>query len=160
MAGAGHRSCEGPKRGAPAPVDVAEPRVVMHLRTGLTVRVARDAGRTRVSVHGEVDLDSADMLNRVLADCLRTSADGAGVDVDLTGTGFFDCAGLNTLLRARALAEAFGARFTVSAVSAPVARVLDLTYCRDTFPEAVVRTAPRRRGESLRVMAAELVATG
>lgn len=160
MAGAGHHSSEGARKGAGAPEDATEPRVVMHLRTGLTVRVARDSGCTRVSVHGEIDLDSADMLSRVLSDCLRASVDGAGVYADLSGAGFFDCAGLNTLLRARALADAFGVRFTVGAVSAAVARVLDLTYCRDAFPEAVVRNAPRRRGESLRVMATELVATG
>jgi anti-anti-sigma factor len=130
----------------------------MHLRTGLIVRVARESGRTRVAVHGEIDLDSADMLNRVLGDCLR--ADAGGVDVDLTAVGFFDCSGLNTLLRARALAEAFGVRFTLGAVSAPVARVLDLTHCRDAFPEAVVAGGPRRRGESLRLVAGELVATG
>jgi anti-anti-sigma factor len=158
MAGAGHHSCEGVPHGAVAPEAVAEPRSVMHLRTGLTVRVTRAPEGTLVSVHGEVDLDCAEMLHGVLADSLRS--DPSGVDVDLTGAGFFDCAGLNTLLRARALAEAVGVRLTVGPVSPAVARLLDLTGCRGTFPDAVVRGEGRRRDGAKRVRAAELVATG
>ncbi|NUP39586.1 MAG: STAS domain-containing protein, partial [Streptomyces sp.] len=94
------------------------------------------AGRTRVAVHGEVDLDCADTLYQVLADCLTSTP--RGVDVDLTATAFFDCAGLNALLRARTRARATGAELTVTAVSPAVARVLDLTYCREVFPEAAV----------------------
>lgn len=158
MAGAGHRSCAGVQFGATAPEDVSRLSSVVHLRTGLTAQAARTPDGTLVSVHGEVDLDCVDLLHRVLADCLRS--DPSGVDVDLTGAGFFDCAGLNALLRARALADAFGVRLTVRAVSAPVARLLDLTGCRDAFPDAVVRDTGGGRGGSTQVRAPELGATG
>lgn len=158
MAGAGRCSRDGVQYAAPAPEGVTEPRVVIHLRTGLTVRVARASGRARVSVHGEIDIDCADVLYHVLRDCLSCYPDG--VDVDLSAVAFFDCAGLNALLRARAQARAAGVRLTVGAVSTTVARVLDLTCGGDAFPEAVVRAGERRRGELLRIDTADLFATG
>ncbi|MBM9435789.1 STAS domain-containing protein [Streptomyces bryophytorum] len=105
--------------------------------------MVEDGGRVRVSVGGEIDLGCADMLRQVLAECLRTAP--RGVDVDLTGLGFCDSSGLNALLQAREHALAVGAPLTVSAVSAPVARVLDLTHCGDAFPEAVVSVPFGRR---------------
>ncbi|CAG7646083.1 STAS domain-containing protein [Actinacidiphila bryophytorum] len=148
MAGAAHQSYDGTYRGEPALPAASATRVVRHLRSGLTLRMTEAFGRTRIAVHGEVDLDTADTLLRVLADCLESTP--AGVDVDLTGTGFFDCAGLNVLLRARAKARATGAELTVLAVSPAVSRLLALTHCDEVFPEAVVPAhlaaakAPRR----------------
>jgi anti-anti-sigma factor len=107
-------------------------RVVRHLRTGLVVRLTEAGGRTRAAVHGEVDLDCADLLEHVLTDALR-SAPG-GLHVDLGGVGFFDCAGLNSLLRIRALGRPGGGELTVTSVSAAVARVLDLTQTWGAFP--------------------------
>lgn len=135
MAGAAQPR-ESAHRGEAAVPTAAAPRVVRHLRSGVTIRMAEAFGRTRVAVHGEVDLDSAETLRQVLVDCLASTP--CGVDVDLSGTGFFDCAGLNALLRARARARATGAELTVIAVSPAVARLLDLTHCREAFPEAGV----------------------
>lgn len=123
--------------------DAVAPRVVVHLRGGLSIKVVEDHGRMRVSADGEIDLGCAGTLSQVLAECLRTAPQG--VDVDLTGIGFCDSSGLNVLLRAREHARAVGVPLTVSAVSAPVARVLDLTHCDDAFPEAVV-SVPFGRG--------------
>ncbi|NJP45771.1 STAS domain-containing protein [Actinacidiphila epipremni] len=118
----------------------AGPRVVRHLRSGLTIRTVEDGERIRVRVEGEVDLDCADTLHQVLADCLQ--AGPRGVDLDLTGAEFFDCAGLNALLRARSGARAAGAELTVTAVSPAVARVLDLTHCDEAFPHSVPPPPP------------------
>lgn len=135
MARAGDHPRESAKPGDVASATaVAAPRVVRHLRSGLTIRITEDGDRTRVRVEGEVDLDCADTLHQALADCLRATPHG--VDVDLTGAEFFDCAGLNALLRARARAHDAGAELNVTAVSPAVARVLDLTHCAEAFPHA------------------------
>ncbi|MFI0901534.1 STAS domain-containing protein [Streptomyces sp. NPDC020983] len=134
MAGAGQHRRDDAQHGKSGPGRPASPlpRVVRHLRSGLTVRMAEVLGRTRVTVCGEIDLDCAETLHQALVECV--AATPQGVDVDLSGVGFFDCAGLNVLLRVRALAQATGAELTVAATSPVVARVLDLTHCRDAFP--------------------------
>lgn len=109
-------------------------RVIRHLRSGLVVRLSEADGRTHAAVDGEIDLDCADLLERVLTDALR-SAPG-GLHLDLGGVGFFDCAGLNSLLRLRALARQGSAKLTVTPVSAAVARVVDLTQTWAAFPQA------------------------
>ena len=48
----------------------------------------------------------APTLDRVLGDSLREA--GHRLDLDLGGVTFFDCGGLNVLLRARSLAERSG----------------------------------------------------
>jgi anti-anti-sigma factor len=117
---------ESPDVVAPA-TDVPATRVVRHLRSGLSLRLTdADGGMTRVAVHGEIDLDCADLLEHVLIDALGFAP--AGLHVDLTGVTFFDCAGLNALLRVRALAFEEDAELTVTAMSSAVRRVLDLTH--------------------------------
>lgn len=115
-------------------------RLVRHLRSGLVVRLTEADGRTRAAVHGEIDLDCADLLEDVLTDALR-SAPG-GVHLDLSGVRFFDCAGLNSLLRVRGLEHPGSAELTVTSVSAAVARVLDLTQTWPAFPRAAADERP------------------
>ncbi|MEV6012935.1 STAS domain-containing protein [Streptomyces sp. NPDC051976] len=105
----------------------AEPavRLVRHLRSGLSVRLTDVDDLTRAAVHGEIDLDCADMLEHVLADALEFAPDG--LEVDLAAVAFFDCAGLNALLRVRDVARRKGAGMKVTAMSPAVRRVVDLT---------------------------------
>lgn len=150
MAGAGHHPDEKAEHGNTAPPTAAAgPRVVRHLRSGLTVRTSEigTGGAVRVNVRGEIDVDCAGTLYDVLADCLANAP--RGVEVDLTGADFFDCAGLNALLRARRYARDVGARLTVSSVSPAVARVLDLTQCR-AFQQATVPDCALPRPAALR----------
>ncbi|WP_327287155.1 STAS domain-containing protein [Streptomyces sp. NBC_01198] len=109
-------------------------RVVRHLRSGLVLRLSDADGLTRASVHGEIDFDSADLLERVLSGALLAAP--RGLHVDLGSVGFFDCAGLNALLRVCAQAGPGGGELTVTAISAAVARVLDLTQTWLAFPLA------------------------
>lgn len=122
-------------QGSPATGSTRDVRVVRALRGRLTVRLtAGPAGttdRTRATVIGEVDLDCAPMLQDVLADNLRLSP--GGLDIDLRGIAFFDCSGLNVLLRLRGLAEQFGTELTVTGMTPAVTRVLDLTGTRGLF---------------------------
>lgn len=117
-----------------------EVRVVRHLRCGLVIRLTDTADRTRATVHGEVDLDCADLLEQVLTDALRDAP--GGLHVDLGDVGFFDCAGLNSLLRVRSLGARSGPGMTVTAVSAAVARVVDITRTWAAFPSAALPDPP------------------
>lgn len=137
MAGTGHRSLPSTPSDTvtvTSATSARDVRVIRHLRSGLVVRITEAEGRTRVTVHGEIDLDCAGLLEQVLIHALRSAPDG--LHLDLSGVGFFDCAGLNALLRVRALTAPDGPGLTVTSVSATVARVMDLTRTRAAFPSA------------------------
>ncbi|WP_435126968.1 STAS domain-containing protein [Actinacidiphila sp. bgisy144] len=99
--------------------------------SGLAVRTVESAGHTRAAVAGELDLATAPTAGDILTDCLVLSP--AGLDVDLGDVAFFDCAGLNMLLRLRARALDLGVELAISALSPSVARVLDLSGTRELF---------------------------
>jgi anti-anti-sigma factor len=105
------------------------------------VRTVESAGRTRAVITGELDLATAPTAGAILTDCLVLSP--AGLDVDLGDVAFFDCAGLNMLLRLRARALDLGVELTVSALAPSVARVLDLSGTRALFASPV-RTCEAR----------------
>ena len=134
MAGPEHYS---PPDGVPATTASPDVRIVSHIRSELSVRMAEVEGRTRVTVHGEIDLDCAEMVEHVLIDALRFSP--GGLDVDLSAVRFFDCAGLNALLKVRAAGRGSGAELRLTAMSPAVARVMDLTGSRAAFPVVAVR---------------------
>ncbi|HEY5836890.1 STAS domain-containing protein [Streptomyces sp.] len=104
---------------------------IRDLHSRLTVRLTETGRHTRAAVSGEIDHACAGTLDRVLHDGIRQAPDG--VDLDLTGVTFFDCGGLNALLRARSIAEQHGVSLTVTAVSPAVERLLTLTGTRVLF---------------------------
>jgi anti-anti-sigma factor len=106
-------------------------RIVRDLHSGLDVRLVEAAGHARVAVSGEIDLGCAHLLEEILRNGLRTAP--GGLDVDLSGVGFFDCSGLNVLLRVRARALDTGTRLVVTRMSPPVARLLELARCEGLF---------------------------
>ncbi|GHI09868.1 hypothetical protein AQI88_15870 [Streptomyces cellostaticus] len=89
------------------------------------VTTHRDSGRVLVTIVGELCLDDSEMLGRKL----RAALDGPqqGVDLDLSGVKFWDCATLNVLLTARRQALAEGKTIAVTAASHIVERLLTLT---------------------------------
>ncbi|MBY8882140.1 STAS domain-containing protein [Actinacidiphila acidipaludis] len=89
------------------------------------MRLTEAAGRARAAVAGEIDLDCAPLLERVLRESLRGAP--GGLDVDLLGVDFLDCSGLNVLLRVRADAVEAGLSMKVTGMSPVVRRVLELT---------------------------------
>lgn len=116
-------------------------RVVRGLRYRLAVRLTESDGRTRAAVSGEIDLDCAPTLRHVLEESLRLAP--GGLDVDLRDVEFFDCSGLNVLLRLRALADRLGTRAVVSGMSPAVALVLDVTGTSGLFPAPGRADEPR-----------------
>jgi len=89
----------------------------------LSVSVVRGGQATVVTAVGEIDMDTADILERCLA---GARSNRRAVLLDLSGVSFFGSSGVNCLL-----AEiTSGADLRVVA-SHPVERVLDLTGLRD-----------------------------
>lgn len=102
--------------------------------------VTRPAGnRTVVVVSGEIDIDTEEAVRSALRRALAGSP--GGLDLDLAGVGFCDCAGLNVLLSVRRLALADGKTLGVRAVSAGVERLFALTDTSSLFSHAPGPTA-------------------
>ena len=104
----------------------------------LTITVTAAAGgRARVVVVGEIDLDSAADLRRVLAAALQAST---GLEIDLAKVSFCDCSGLHVLMDTRHESLSSGQTTAVIDASPCVRRLLGLTGTLDLL--AV--TTPRR----------------
>ncbi|MER5918278.1 ANTAR domain-containing protein [Streptomyces sp. NPDC001982] len=81
--------------------------------------------RMTVAVCGELDIDVAPELRRALSAALARSV--WGIDLDLGGVVFCDCAGLNTLLAIRLQAHHQRKTVVVRAAGPAVRRILTLT---------------------------------
>jgi len=98
----------------PRPADHELTTAWMGVHGHFMIHVLRPRPRTvLVRVAGEIDLDTARKLDEVV----RSGVDGEvdEVVVDLAAVTFFSVAGLNSLLRARLLADTAGAHLTIDA---------------------------------------------
>ncbi|MBO3679489.1 STAS domain-containing protein [Streptomyces sp. NEAU-YJ-81] len=91
----------------------------------------QEGPRKVVVIRGEVDYETAPAVSAALRTALRAS--GEGVDLDLRAVRFWDCSGLNALLRLRREALAHGKTVTVRSPSRAVRRVLGLTGTASLF---------------------------
>jgi anti-sigma B factor antagonist len=91
----------------------------------LSLSSQRDADQATLAVSGEIDISTADALERAIAEIIDG---GAGhVIVDLSGVTFMDSAGINVLLKGRRWADDHGQQFRVTGATGIVRQVLDLT---------------------------------
>src|SRR4051794_4004642 len=97
------------------------PRATLRLTPG-------EPGRALATITGEVDAECTPDLERCLTSALRHYPEG--LELDLSAVSFFDCAGLNALLKARTTDPA-GHHLTIRTMSRRVARVLELTGSQD-----------------------------
>ena len=107
----------------------------------LQVRIKQGHGRTVAAVTGEIDYDSAPVLEQALAHALRSRV--TRLELDLTGVGFCDCAGLDVLLHARRLARDAQVELTLTGTSTAFRRLLELTGTRGLFTLTAPASAPR-----------------
>ncbi|WP_405550530.1 STAS domain-containing protein [Streptomyces sp. NBC_01171] len=106
---------------------------------------ASSGNRDRVTVQGELDLISGNQIRAHLVEALTASANG--LELDLSGLSFCDCAGLSVLLDLRQRALSQGKAVTIQAVSPTVDRLLDLTGAQELFsPERSWCTEPASSG--------------
>ncbi|WP_328665985.1 STAS domain-containing protein [Streptomyces sp. NBC_00322] len=113
-------------------------------RLALTVTVVA-GDRARVVVVGEIDMDSAADLHRVLTGALHASA---ALEIDLARVSFCDCSGLHTLMDTWYRARSQGRTVAVIDASPCVRRLFELTDTlglltntteSDSDPPALVR---------------------
>ncbi|MFE1290244.1 STAS domain-containing protein [Streptomyces sp. NPDC058751] len=98
-----------------------------------------------VAVHGELDLVSGGRVRDRLREALAASS--GGLELDLSGLGFCDCAGLNVLMELRHQAVIQGKTVTIQDSSPAIDRLLDLVGAQELFSAPRPRCAkPRRRG--------------
>ncbi|MFI2353002.1 anti-sigma factor antagonist [Streptomyces sp. NPDC019443] len=95
----------------------------------LSVDTADD--RLVVTVSGELDLESDQVLQQTLSDALDHAA--GGLELDLAGVDFCDCSALNALLRVRHRALQTSKSLILCATSPAVERLLDLTSTLPLF---------------------------
>jgi anti-sigma B factor antagonist len=94
----------------------------------LELRVASSqiGARTHVvAVTGELDLYSAEQLQRALAELIDKGAQG--VVLDLMGVSFIDSAGLSVLISAAKAIRSLGGRLIVAADDRRILRLLQIT---------------------------------
>ncbi|MFC8363124.1 ANTAR domain-containing protein [Streptomyces griseorubiginosus] len=127
----------------PEPAHAAQPLTATDTRPPCLASVeAVTAGdRVRVICRGELDI-GAEGLKPQLYDLLATSS--TGVDLDLAGVGFCDCAGLNVLLDLRRKALDQGRTVTIASCGPALGRLLDLTGARELFRAQRVEGAESR----------------
>ncbi|GGO74815.1 hypothetical protein GCM10012276_23670 [Nocardioides deserti] len=112
-------------------------RIVGHLYFSLNT--VADPPQLHVVVTGELDVLSVSGLRGAVA---RRSADGCrSVVIDLEGVTFIDCTGLSALLACQQEVAASGGTFSVAALSAAVARVVELTGTAGRFRTMTLESA-------------------
>ncbi|MGW4434996.1 STAS domain-containing protein [Streptomyces sp. NPDC004596] len=101
--------------------------------------------RIRVTVRGELDLDSGELLREDLGEVLAGPT--SGVDLDLSRLDFCDCAGLNVLLDLRRCALEQGKTVVVRTSNPVIDRLLTLLGAQELFasppPQCKERVTPR-----------------
>ncbi|MCT9092504.1 STAS domain-containing protein [Streptomyces sp. ASQP_92] len=89
------------------------------------------AGVARVTLNGELDLDTAPLVHNAVADCLAERP--TTLCFDLTDVSFCDCAGLGALLTARLTILGDGVDLVVEGVGSQLRRLLSLIGAEDFF---------------------------
>ncbi|MFJ3514154.1 MULTISPECIES: STAS domain-containing protein [unclassified Streptomyces] len=92
-----------------------------------SVTVVTGVDRSVVTVTGDMDLDHVDALNSALLGACADPGAPQRVVVDLTRLAFCDSAGLNALLRARALCESNGRTLILAGPGPQFMRLLSIT---------------------------------
>lgn len=98
------------------------------------------AGFARVTLAGELDLDSAPYVRDAVAACLVERP--ALLFLDLTGVSFCDCAGLNSLLKARNTALWADVELRLEGIGPQVSRLISLIGATHLFVDGTTRFTP------------------
>jgi len=108
-------------------------------------RVVVDGPVVRIAVGGEIDLSTADELQRVLSDRIGAADAGERVEADLSGVEFCAAVGARVLVEATRAARARGVELVLHPRSAAIDLVLDICGWQgevqpsDPRPAGVVR---------------------
>jgi anti-anti-sigma factor len=84
-----------------------------------------EGARHTLTLSGELDIASAQILDQTLAEACSAGAEE--VVLDLAGIDFMDSEGLNAILRGRELCKEHDCRYSLTPAQRPVQRVLEVT---------------------------------
>ncbi|MET9397105.1 STAS domain-containing protein [Kitasatospora sp. NPDC002965] len=122
----------GPRTGDATDAGAGAGHLAPRLLAGrLAVGFTTTLRRPRAHLKGEIDMDLAGSLYRVLGQALARS--DTGLDIDMSGVEFCDSSGLNTLIRLRLEARADDRTVTITAASPQVRRLLTITETAALF---------------------------
>jgi anti-sigma B factor antagonist len=109
----------------------------------LRILTSVDGSRHTLTLSGELDIASAQVLGETLAEAC--SAGASEVVLDLAGIDFMDSEGLNAILHGRALCEQHGCSYSLTPAQRPVQRVLEVTGLLGKLPfrRAVHKAVPK-----------------
>ncbi len=107
---------------------------------GVTLCIRPGDGGTIVAISGEVDLCTESPLQQALLRIIRERS--ARLMLDVSGVSFIDRAGLRALLATRRRAELRGGFLRLTAASAAVRRIIELTGAQQAL--AMQRTTTAR----------------
>lgn len=111
------------------------PDMTTESRDTLAIKTTNESGRTVVSVGGEVDAASADVLRAAIFDAIESHSGGA-VAIDMAEVTFIDSSGLRVLIAGFKACESGGSSLVVVSPSDPVTRLLEITGQLDRFVPA------------------------
>jgi anti-sigma B factor antagonist len=114
--------------------DALDAIAALRMLAEATLTLAEDAGsggERVIRLRGELDIDSAPDLERVL---LRSRPARQRVVLDLSELEFMDSTGLRVLLRARAVAEDGGWEVLLRDVPPTIRRLFDMTGVHEALP--------------------------
>ncbi|WP_299393578.1 STAS domain-containing protein [Pelagibius sp.] len=92
--------------------------------------IREESGKTVVELGGEIDLDRAPHVRRILLDCV---ARGRDLLVDLSQVSYIDSSGIASLVEALQSAGKGGTAFGLVAVSPQALRVFELARLDQVF---------------------------
>lgn len=96
----------------------------------MTEQIRQQDGRNIVALHGDVDLNRAPEIRRLLLDCV---ARGLDVLVDLSGVAYIDSSGIASLVEALQEAGKNGTGLGLVAVSEDARKVFELARLDKVF---------------------------
>jgi anti-sigma B factor antagonist len=98
----------------------------------LRIRTKVEGERHVISVSGELDVASAQVLEEALTEVCSSGA--KELVLDLAGVEFMDSTGLRTILQGRKLCEIHQCRYRLTPAQRQVERVLEVTGVRRRLP--------------------------
>jgi anti-sigma B factor antagonist len=106
-------------------IPVSDQPAVTSMAGRLVTRMKSQGEICTVSLSGEVDMASAQMVEEVLAEACSTGA--REIVVDLSGVEFMDSTGLSVILKGNAYCAERGCAYSLTPAQRPVDRVLKTT---------------------------------
>jgi anti-sigma B factor antagonist len=98
----------------------------------MQARESQDGGVSIVVIEGEVDLACSPELRDILH--AHAEAKRPALLLDFAGVSYVDSSGLATLVEYVKLAQDFGGKFALAAVTERVRTILDLVRLSEVFP--------------------------